>query len=266
MLRVAWCVVRKATKHVTRTTHYVLGYWLYLCLALLLAWNLSACSGLSLGPTPTPTPDLSAEEIIQRASRAMLAAKTLHFTIELTGALDYIDRPPTTALKYVEGDLLRPDKVRGLVKVSSLGLVSEIGLISIAGQSYVTNPINQRWQALPEEWGWYFDPRLPFDEQYGIPAVAPTIQFRKVGVEQVEDKFLYHLEGTAQGEQITWWTAGLIASGDVPIGVWIEPETFLIRRVHLIELTSDPEHPTEWDIQFSKFDQPVEIEAPPLKN
>lgn len=273
MLRGAWCVVCKATEDAPCTTYYVprttniQSYrWFYLCLGLLLAWSLSGCSGLSLGPTPTPTPDLSAEEIIQRASRAMLAAKTLHFTIELTGALDYIDRPPITALKHVEGDLLRPDKVRGLVKVSSLGLVSEIGLISIAGQSYVTNPINQRWQALPAEWGWYFDPRLPFDEQYGIPAVAPTIQFRKAGVEQVEDEFLYHLEGVAQGEQITWWTAGLIASGDVPIGVWVDSETFLIRRVHLIELTSDPERPTEWDIQFSNFDQPVEIEAPPLKN
>lgn len=242
----------------------MLRAWLWL--SLLAVGLVSSCSALSSGPTPTPTPDLSAQEIIQRASRAMLAAKTLHFTIDLTGALDYIDRPPTTALKHVQGDLIRPDKVRGLVKVSSLGLVSEIGLISIEGQSYVTNPINQRWQALPPEWGWYFDPRLPFDEQYGIPAVAPKIPMQKIGVEQAEEEFFYHLKGVAQGEQITWWTAGLIASGDVPIDVWIDTDTFLIQRVHLVELTSDPERPTEWDIQFSNFDQPVEIEAPPLTN
>lgn len=271
MSRVACRVLRKATEDAPRNTYYAprttnipTHCWLYLCLSLLLAWSVSGCNSLSFGQTPTP--DLSAAEIINRSSRAMLAAKTLHFTIDLTGALDYIDRPPTTALKHVEGDLLRPDKVRGLVKVSSLGLVSEIGLISIEGQSYVTNPLNQRWQLLPSEWGWYFDPRLPFDEQYGIPAVAPTIPMRKVGVEQVGDRFHYHLEGVAQGEQITWWTAGLIASGDVPIGVWIDTETFLIHRVHLVELASDPEQPTEWDIQFSDFDQPLEIEAPPLAN
>ncbi len=242
----------------------MLRAWLWL--SLLAVGLVSGCNALSFGPTPTPTPDLSAQEIIQRASRAMLAAKTLHFTIDLTGALDYIDRPPTTALKHVQGDLVRPDKVRGLVKVSSLGLVSEIGLISIEGQSYVTNPINQRWQALPPEWGWYFDPRLPFDEQYGIPAVAPQIPMQKIGVEQTEEEFYYHLNGVAQGEQITWWTAGLIASGDVPIDVWVDTDTFLIQRVHLVELTSDPERPTEWDIQFSNFDQPVEVEAPPLTN
>jgi hypothetical protein len=236
----------------------------YRWLSLAIIWSIAGCAVLNPGPIPTPTLELNAQEIINRSSQAMLAAHSLHFTIDLTGALDYIDRPPTTALKHVEGDLLRPDKVRGLVKVSSVGVVSEIGLISIEGQSYVTNPINQRWQALPAEWGWYFDPRLPFDEKYGIPAVAPLIPMQKVGVEAIENRFYYRLEGVAQGEQITWWTAGLIASGDVPISLWIDTETFLIQRVHLIELNSDPERPTEWDIQFSNYNQTLEIKAPPV--
>lgn len=242
----------------------MLRLYLRLWLSLFTAWSVSGCGVISVDPTPTPTPSLDAKEIIDRSSRAMLAVSTLHFTIDLTGALDYIDRPPTTALKHVDGDLIRPDKVRGLVRVSSLGIVSEIGLISIEGHSYVTNPVNQRWQALPEEWGWYFDPSLPFDEKYGIPAVAPTIDLQKVGVEQIDDHVYYHLEGVAQAEQITWWTAGLIASGEVPISIWIDTETFLIHRVHLVELASDPERPTEWDITFSNFDQPLEIEAPSL--
>ena len=129
---------------------------LYLLLGLITSWIVQGCNLLRTGPTPTPTPNLSAEEIVNRSSQAMLAINTLHFTIDLTGSLDYIDRPPTTALKHVDGDLFRPDKVRGLVKVSSLGIVTEIGLISIKGQSYVTNPLNQRWEILPPEWGWYF--------------------------------------------------------------------------------------------------------------
>jgi hypothetical protein len=219
---------------------------------------------ISPGPTPTPTPHLSVEEIVNRSSQAMLAVKSLHFTIDLTGALDYIDRPPTTALKHVDGDLLRPDKVRGLVKVSSLGIVTEIGLISIAGQSYVTNPINQRWQQLPPEWGWFFDPRRPFDQEYGIPAVIPHVPMEKKDVEQIDDAFYYYLEGVAQGEQINWWTAGMIVSGDVPVQVWIDTETFLIHRVHLIELASDSERPTEWDIRFSDYGQSLDIQPPPL--
>ncbi len=237
-----------------------------LCLLLSLVFALTAqgCALIGSPPTPTPTPELSVSEIANRSSQAMLAVKTLHFVISLTGRLAYIDRPPTTALKHVDGDLVRPDKVRGLVKVSSFGLVTQIGLISIEGQSFVTNPLNQRWEILPPEWGWYFDPRLPFDEEYGIPAVVPYVPLEKAGVEQIDDNTYYHLKGVTQGEQITWWTAGLIGSGDVPVDLWIDADTFLIHRVHLVELNSDPERPTEWDITFSDFDQPLDIQAPPL--
>ncbi|MCB0207839.1 MAG: LppX_LprAFG lipoprotein [Anaerolineae bacterium] len=224
---------------------------------------ISGCQAIGLGPTPTPTVSLPADEIVRRSSEAMLAVESLHFEIELTGKLAYIDRPPTTALKQVTGDLLRPDRVRGLVKVSSFGLISEIGLISVAGDSYVTNPVNQRWEALPPEWGWYFDPSLPFDETYGIPAVAPQIEFEKLAVETLDGAAVYQLEGIAQGRQITWWAAGLITDGDVPVTLWIDTETFLIHQVQMVELASDPKRPTTWRIRFTHYNQPLTIEIPP---
>jgi hypothetical protein len=229
---------------------------------LLLLGGLTGCA--TAPPPPTPTPALSAAEIVTRSSEKMMEVKTLHYTIDLSGVLDYIDRPPTTALKHVEGDLLRPDRVRGLVKVSSFGIVSEIGLISIEGDSYVTNPLNQRWEKLPPEWGWYFDPRLPFDETYGIPAVAPTIPMEKKGIEEIEGQNYYHLEGTTPAEPIMWWTAGMIREGEVPVSLWIETDTFLIARVRLVELASHAERPTTWDIRFSNYDAPLEIEPPPI--
>lgn len=236
-----------------------------LLLSISVLFVIQACSliGADL-PTPTPTPDISAAEVARRSSQAMLNLKSMHFAIELSGALAYIDRPPTTALKAVDGDLLRPDKLKAVVRISSLGLVSEVGLISIAGSSYVTNPVNQRWEALPPEWGWYFDPRLPFDERYGIPAVMPNVELKHAGIEQIAGTRAYHLKGVAQGEQVTGWTAGLISAGEVPVDLWIDTETFLIHRVHMVELGSKPENPTEWDITFSKFDRPVQVEAPPV--
>jgi len=221
--------------------------------------------GLGSGPPTTPTPDLSADEIAQRTSQAMLESDTFHFDIVLTGALDYIDRPPTTALKRVTGNLLRPDKLKAIVRVSTLGLVSEVGLISIEQDSYVTNPLNQQWQKLPPEWGWYFDPRAPFNEEYGIPAVVPLVPMQKLGLAEIEGQSYYHLQGTAQGEQITIWTAGLIADGDVPITLWIDPQTFLIRRVTMVETSSDPEKPTTWQIDFTEYGNPVEVQAPPIE-
>ena len=117
--------------------------------------------------------------------------------------------------------------MRAVVKISSLGLITEVGLISIAGQAYVTNPLNQRWQELPQEWGWYFDPALPFDEKYGIPAVMPEVELEKVGLEEIDGKNYYHLRGVIEGDNVTWWTAGLIIPGNVPVDIWIDQETFL---------------------------------------
>ncbi len=194
----------------------------------------------------------------------MLDTETLHYAINLSGRLAYIDRPPTTALKNVEGDLLRPDKVTGLVKVSSLGIITQIGLISIEGESYVTNPLNQRWERLPPEWGWFFDPSLPFDEEHGIPAVVPQVEMEKAGVEEIEGQSYYHLKGVTAGEMIRWWTAGLIGPEDVSVELWIDTHTFLIHRVHIVEFESDPERPTEWDIAFSNFNEPLNIQTPPI--
>lgn len=237
---------------------------LFLFLVPFILWSSQACGAIQTGPTPTPTPTLSAQEIALRSSQAMLEVESMQFDILLSGGLAYIDRPPTTALKRVEGELNLPDEMRALVRISSLGLVSEIGLISIAGTSYVTNPVNQRWEMLPPDWGWFFNPALPFDETYGIPAVVPHVQMEKIGLETSDGKTFYHLRGVAQGEQIRGWTANLMTEGEVPVDLWIDTETFLIHRVHMVELAGKPENPTEWDITFSEFNQPVEIQAPPL--
>ena len=96
-----------------------------------LAW-LAGCAPFQPQPTPTPTPVLSAREIATRSAEQMLAVQSLHFSIQLTGALDYIDYPPTIALKQVEGDLVRPANLRAIVKTSSFGVITEVGLIRYA--------------------------------------------------------------------------------------------------------------------------------------
>jgi lipoprotein LprG len=227
-----------------------------------LAW-LAGCVPFRPQPPPTPTPVLSAREIATRSAGKMLAVQSLHFSIQLTGALDYIDSPPTIALKQVEGDLVRPANLRAIVRTSSFGVVSEVGLIRYGTDVYVTNPLNQKWEKLPPEWGWYVDPSLPFHPEYGVPAILPTIDLNKVGVEDVDGRPTYHLNTTTEGEYITWWTLGMISTGAVVVDVWIDAESFVLRRVTLLDKTSDAANPSVWHIELSAFDQPVKIEQPP---
>ena len=101
----------------------------------------------------------------------MLSTNSLHLVIELSGKLTYLDSPPTLVLKRAEGDLLRPDRVRAIIKVSSFGFVSEVAVLGLGDEQYVTNPLNQQWEKLPPGQGWIFDPTLIFDPQHGIKSI-----------------------------------------------------------------------------------------------
>ena len=61
----------------------------------------------------------------------------------------------------------------------------------------------RRWEKLPPEWGWYVDPSLPFHPEHGVPAILPTIDLNKAGVEDIDGRPYYHLNTTTQGEYIT---------------------------------------------------------------
>jgi len=194
----------------------------------------------------------------------MLSVQSLHFVIEISGKLSYLDDPPTLALKRAEGDVKRPDSVQAIVKISSFGVVSEIGIIGLGSEQYVTNPINQQWERVPQGQGWYFDPAILFDPEYGIEAV---LQYPDWTLETSDDKdsqSYYILGGRLPGERLWLLTSGMIRSENVLVDIWVSREDGYVHRIHIVEPASDPEDPTRWLIEFSAFNEPVSIEAPPV--
>ncbi len=221
-----------------------------------------SCRTSTPGPTPTPTP--SPVEIARRAGERMLSTSSLHFIIELSGRLTYLDSPPTLALKRAEGDLVRPDRVRGIVKVSSFGIVSEVAIIGLGDEQYITNPLNQQWERLPPGYGWYFDPILIFDPEHGIGPILDGTAWTFGTEEEIEDQTHYRLHGRLPGERISPLTSGMIGPGEVTVDAWVGQQDAYVRRIQIVELESDPENPTHWLIEFSAFDKPVDVEAPPV--
>lgn len=216
-----------------------------------------------LGPdlTPTPLPG----QVAVRAGERMLATHSLHFVIEISGQLAYLDDPPTMALKRAEGDVVRPDRVRALVKVYSLGVVSEVGIIGLGEEQYVTNPLNQQWEKLPPNYGWYFDPTLLFDPEYGIKALLQETTWTFGADEEADDPEHYILHGQLPGQRLAPLTSGMVTSGEVSVDIWVGRKDGYVRRITIVELDSDPDEPTNWSIQFSAFDDPVEIKPPPIQ-
>jgi hypothetical protein len=215
-------------------------------------------------PLPTPTPTPSPAEVADLAGQRMLAIDSAHFIIELSGKLTYLDSPPTLALKRAEGDLVRPDRVRALVKVSSFGMTSEVAVVGLGDEQYITNPLNQKWEKLPSGQGWYFDPTLIFDPERGIKPILNETAWTFGTEEGIEGQKHYHLYGQLSGERVSPLVAGMVAPGRVTVDVWAGRQDAFVRRIQIVELDSDPENPTRWLIEFSAFDRPLEIEAPPV--
>ncbi len=209
----------------------------------------------------SPTPALSAPEILQRAARAMAEIETVHFVLERRGAPDYLDTARTMMLRRVEGDIVRPNGLRGTARIFTLGMVTEIGVLRIGERTWVAFPGIGRWEELSPERGTVIDPRLFFDAEQGLPALLARAELRLVRVETLEGRPAFHLHGEVPSGPLEEWSLGLIA-GRLRADLWVETGTFRILRVRLVERDSDPQDPTVWQITLSDFNRPIELHPP----
>ncbi len=216
-------------------------------------------------PVATPTPAIPPLEIASQAADAMLAVESLHFIIERSGALAYIDADGLLAFKRAEGDFARPDRLRAIVRIVTAFTPVEIGMVVLGAEQFATDPITGHWEPLPPEWG-QFNLAVLFDPEIGIRGLLQKgiLELRFVGRETQEGQPHYHLAGRADGEQVSAMTLGFIGGGDVDLEVWVGVQDFYVRRLYIIETDSDADNPTTWDLTFSKLGQPVEIQAPPV--
>lgn len=224
------------------------SWLLFLVILLLLA------SGCGESPAPTPT----AVEVAGEAALKMQAVSSFHFVITVTGKAAFLDGNNTMALKRAEGDLVKPDRARAIAKVSTLGMSSEIGIITIGETQYATNPVTQEWQEVPSEARWDLDLAQLFDTEQGIPAVLLGTTW-SLGPQDAQTTVLQARMPYAQLRALGF---GLIASGEVDVEFRIGREDNTVRRIQIIETASAATEPTTWVIELSAFDQRVDIQPP----
>ena len=210
--------------------------------------------GAPAGPTPTPA------EVAQQSATQMAAVNSFHFIIGVSGKTAFLDSAESMALRRAEGDLVRPDQVRAIAKVTLLAIPAEIGIIGLGDRQYATNPLNQQWEEVPPEARWDLDLASLFDAEQGIAAILQNTAWT-FGADDDE----YHvLHSGMPAEQLQALTFGLISSGEVEVDFWIGRSDRYVHRIQIVEVESDPETPTTWVIDLSAFDQPVDIQAPPV--
>lgn len=228
----------------------------YRVLALVLAASLlAACSfGSSL-------PQLSADQIKQRSADKMSALTSLHFVIELSGHLTYIDPGRVLALKRAEGDVATPNNVQATLRTRTLGTTTDLNVVGIGATQWARNPLSGRWETLPPEYG-TFDIGALFSGETGVAGLLRNASFEMQPEVQQDGQPQYVLATTTQGAQLSGMTSGMITSGTIDATLYIDGTSFAVTQIKLIERDTDPAEPTTWLISLSAFDQPVTITPP----
>lgn len=225
---------------------------------------LTACDGG--GPE-----DLPAETIISRSAARMQETSGFRFVIERDGAPAYVD-PPQNVLSFrrATGAYVAPDRALAVVRVIGPGLITDVDVVTVAEIQYQTNPLTGQWEELPPDWG--FNPTVLFDDELGLQRVLTD---DLTNLQQAEpenlaetdgpDTRLYTLTADVAGDRIYRVSGGLIGPQPVSLQVWIMPETFELIRLQVFE----PEPETEegesiWQVDFSRYEELIEIEPPVL--
>lgn len=235
-------------------------YDLRLPLLLFLAALLAACRS-------TPEPALSPETIVAQTAARLGELSGFHFVLAVDGPAAYLDPDQTLALRQIEGDFVAPDRARAAVRVALPGLVTEVGIISVGGQQWQTNPLTGAWEAVPPTEG--FDTAVLFDETIGLPAILAQDLSELVLADELEvinGVRLHRITAVANPDRLATMSAGLIGSQNegqpITTDLFIAPDSYELHRILLTEPVAGADSPRQWSIDFSQFDQSVTIEPP----
>ena len=115
----------------------------------------------------------------------------------------------------------------------------------------------------PDDVHRHLDPGILFDPEYGIEAVLRTTEWTYGAAEETDEE-LYVLTGTVPGDKLWLLTAGVIRSGQYSVVMSIDPVEGYVNQIRLSEMESEADELNIWVIGLSLFDEPIEIEAPPI--
>ncbi|HET7088852.1 MAG TPA: LppX_LprAFG lipoprotein [Anaerolineae bacterium] len=229
---------------------------------LILRFGILACCFAALSACgPPPPPELPPDEIVQRAAKGMASQNTLRFTIDIAGTPAMLNPALGLALRSGEGVFARPDRMG--VHLKLVGPVAiEADMIALGDEQYITNFLSKEWEPLPAEIG--FNPAVMFHPEFGLEKTLEggLDDAELVGVESIDGAQAYYVKGRIEGSRLWRMSGGLIGSSTVDVEVWVDPQTFAVRKIVLVDPTIDPGNPSIWTMTFSKFGEPVTIEAP----
>lgn len=225
--------------------------WLFTALMVLVCIVFTGCSARS-------SENLTTEEILAKSYDSMQAAKSFHFTMEHDTAGTPISK--SILMTKLAGDIVSPDKLKATITGTYSDMAIEVSLVTVSGQTYMTNPISGAWELAPNS----FKVLSVFDPGSGIASIIKGLSnVTSLGDEKVGKTKCYHLKGDVLSETLAPLTGTSATGVKITTEVWIDKKTFHVQQVKLTGKITD----TEVDgitrtLVFSNYNKDIKIELP----
>ena len=173
-------------------------------------------------PTPTPTPapvTLSAEEVLDKSTAAMLDVKSVHFDMEINFAQEVQGQRVEIPMRF-EGDFQKPDRFRGTMSLTIAFFSVSIEVVQIGDTTYTEDFESGDWVVTSGE-----DPLFAGPTEVIGAAMSDLVDLRVVGEETLDGVKVIHLEASSPTASISEF------EGDFEIGMWVGVDDSLLRQV-----------------------------------
>ncbi|MBN1191879.1 MAG: LppX_LprAFG lipoprotein [Dehalococcoidales bacterium] len=237
-------------------SHYLLFIFLT-CAGLLVLAGCSGGSSTSSSPSPTP---LSAEQILAESSSKLEAAGSFHFELDHEGGGSPIAMG--IAMLKASGDMVKPDKMKTTISGIALGMAIQVEVITVSHETYMTNPLNGRWELLPNE----FQVLSVFDPATGVAAIMKNMSgATRLADEEAAGKTCYHISGEIDSGNLNSITGSSIQGIMNRAEIWIAMDDFLPQVIKLEgRITEEEKEGITRTLSFSDYNLETKIEKPVL--
>lgn len=213
---------------------------------------------------PEPLPP---EQIVSNSAERMNELQGFRFVIDISGAPVFLDVDQNFSLASAEGYYVAPDKAIAAVRVLTPGLVTEVNILSVGQEQWLSGLVSDEWTALPPDWG--FNPAALVDVESGFISILTNdlSELELSGMSKLDgesDREFLLVTGLMDGGRINELSQGLISPDQLRVQLWIAPDTYEIYRVVLdAGQSGETEEATVWQVDFREFGETVDI-APPM--
>lgn len=236
-------------------------------LAFIISLILIALAGCTGNATEAPPPNPT--ELITEAANNIRASQTFRMDVDRTGAPYKVETGLGSVIfRRAVAQYVAPDILQATVRLIAAGLPADVDIFSRGDEQWYRNAIltANNWLNAPFAIG--FNPRTLIAEDTGFKAALNSlIDLKFVDDEDMADGTpVFHLKGTAKGEDIAALLAGMIqATGNVLVDVYIDqtqriPVRFIIVQPDTVT-EAEPE-PTTWTVDVYDINAEPEIDEP----